>query len=86
VRGEPAWDRVSEAASKGDQIEGRVAKVVRGGLILDLAGVRAFLPAHLLEERTQDISPLDEYADATMRVVVIELNRARNNCVVQASL
>jgi small subunit ribosomal protein S1 len=76
-----AWDRVTEAASTGEIFEGRIVKVVFGGLVLDLDGVRAFLPAHLIEERAQDIRPA-EYADATMRVVVIELNRSRNNCVV----
>jgi small subunit ribosomal protein S1 len=79
---EAAWDRVVEAAANGDRVSGQVAQVVPGGLVLDVNGVRAFLPAHLLERDTADIRPLMEYADETMEVAVIELNRSRNNCVV----
>jgi small subunit ribosomal protein S1 len=77
-----AWDRVCRAASDNEPLSGQVVSVVAGGLILDLGGVRGFLPAHLVEERVEGIRPLDEYAGATMRVLVIELNRGRNNCVV----
>ena len=77
-----AWSRVADAASKGERIKGRVAAVVRGGLILDLNGIRAFLPAHLVEREAADIRPPAEYEGATLEVAVIELNRARNNCVV----
>jgi small subunit ribosomal protein S1 len=77
-----AWDRVAEAASTGQHVTGRVGQVVPGGLVMDLDGVRAFLPTHLVERETADIRPLAEYTGTTMEVVVIELNRSRNNCVV----
>ena len=82
---EASWDRVVNAAATGDRVTGRVAQVVPGGLVLDVEGVQAFLPAHLVEQETADIRPLAEYAGATMEVVVIELNRSRNNCVVSCA-
>ena len=71
-----------EAAASGDPVTGRGAEVVPGGLVLDVYGVRSFLPAHLVERETADIRPRAEYAGSTMEVVVIELNRSRANCVV----
>jgi dihydrofolate reductase len=45
-------------------VTGRVARVVPGGLIMDLGGVRAFLPAHLVERDTSDIRPDETQASS----------------------
>jgi small subunit ribosomal protein S1 len=78
ARFEKAWKRIEAAAEAGENVEGNVIEVVKGGLILDL-GVRGFLPASLVDiRRVQD---LDEYLGRRLECRVIELNRNRNNVV-----
>jgi small subunit ribosomal protein S1 len=78
ARFEKAWKRIEAAATAGEQVEGTVIEVVKGGLILDL-GVRGFLPASLVDiRRVQD---LDEFMGRKLECKVIELNRSRNNVV-----
>ena len=48
ARFEKAWKRIEAAAAAGENVEGTVIEVVKGGLILDL-GVRGFLPASLVD-------------------------------------
>ena len=78
ARFEKAWKRIEAAAAAGENVEGSVIEVVKGGLILDL-GVRGFLPASLVDiRRVQD---LDEFLGRRLECRVIELNRNRNNVV-----
>ncbi|MCB0882529.1 MAG: 30S ribosomal protein S1 [Thermoleophilia bacterium] len=78
ARFEKAWKRIEAAAAEGQNVEGTVIEVVKGGLILDL-GVRGFLPASLVDiRRVQD---LDEFLGRRLECKVIELNRNRNNVV-----
>jgi small subunit ribosomal protein S1 len=78
ARFEKAWKRIEAAAEAGENVEGTVIEVVKGGLILDL-GVRGFLPASLVDiRRVQD---LDDFLGRTLECRVIELNRNRNNVV-----
>lgn len=78
ARFEKAWKRIEAAAADGQNVEGTVIEVVKGGLILDL-GVRGFLPASLVDiRRVQD---LDEFLGRKLECKVIELNRNRNNVV-----
>src|SRR5258706_602304 len=80
ARFELAWKNIEQAAESGEPVNGRVIEVVKGGLILDL-GVRGFLPASLVDiRRVQD---LDEFLGQELRAKVIELNRSRNNVVVE---
>src|SRR6185503_11832888 len=78
ARFEKAWRRIEAAAESGEQVEGSVIEVVKGGLILDL-GVRGFLPASLVDIRR--VHNLDEFMGQTLECKVIELNRSRNNVV-----
>src|SRR6187551_2893324 len=78
ARFEKAWRRIEAAAESGEQVEGSVIEVVKGGLILDL-GVRGFLPASLVDIRR--VHNLDEFMSQTLECKVIELNRSRNNVV-----
>ncbi|MEQ8833333.1 MAG: 30S ribosomal protein S1 [Miltoncostaeaceae bacterium] len=78
ARFEKAWKRIEAASTAGENVEGTVIEVVKGGLILDL-GVRGFLPASLVDiRRVQD---LDEFLGRKLECKVIELNRNRNNVV-----
>ena len=75
---ERAWNRVEEDFNNGQNVEGEVIEVVKGGLILDI-GLRGFLPASLVDLRR--VKDLDAYLNTEIEARVIEMDRNRNNVV-----
>ncbi|MEW6769883.1 MAG: bifunctional 4-hydroxy-3-methylbut-2-enyl diphosphate reductase/30S ribosomal protein S1 [Bacillota bacterium] len=75
---EKAWQELQAAFENETPVEGIVREVVKGGLIVDL-GVRAFLPASLVERGyTEDLS---KYVGEKVTCKIIELNRGRKKVV-----
>ena len=75
---ERAWNRIEEKFNSGENVEGEVIEVVKGGLILDI-GLRGFLPASLVDlHRVKD---LNAYMGTRIEARVIEMDRNRNNVV-----
>lgn len=72
------WGRLEEAMEQGTVIEGVVREVVKGGLIVDV-GVRAFLPASLVD--VAYVEDLSKYVNETIKVKVIEMNSNRRKVV-----
>ena len=75
---ERAWISVEEKFNNGENVEGEVIEVVKGGLILDI-GLRGFLPASLVDLRR--VKDLSTYIHPTLEARVIEMDRNRNNVV-----
>ncbi len=75
---ERAWISVEEKFNNGENVEGEVIEVVKGGLILDI-GLRGFLPASLVDLRR--VKDLSTYMGTTLEARVIEMDRNRNNVV-----
>ena len=75
---ERAWNRVEEKFNAGENVEGEVIEVVKGGLILDI-GLRGFLPASLVDLRR--VKDLNAYMGTRIEARVIEMDRNRNNVV-----
>ena len=75
---ERAWNRVEEKFNAGENVEGEVIEVVKGGLILDI-GLRGFLPASLVDLRR--VKDLTAYIGTRIEARVIEMDRNRNNVV-----
>ena len=75
---ERAWISVEEKFNNGENVEGEVIEVVKGGLILDI-GLRGFLPASLVDLRR--VKDLDAYLGTEIEARVIEMDRNRNNVV-----
>ena len=75
---ENAWKRIEEKFQKGENVEGEVIEVVKGGLILDI-GLRGFLPASLVDLRR--VKDLNAYLGTRIEARVIEMDRNRNNVV-----
>ncbi len=75
---ERAWKRVEEKFQSGENVEGEVIEVVKGGLILDI-GLRGFLPASLVDLRR--VKDLSSYLHTSIEARVIEMDRNRNNVV-----
>lgn len=75
---ERAWIRIEEKFNAGENVEGEIIEVVKGGLILDI-GLRGFLPASLVDLRR--VKDLTAYLGTRIEARVIEMDRNRNNVV-----
>ena len=76
VRTEIAWEELRVGAV----LSGRVTETNRGGLTLDIKGIRAFLPVSQIEiERVEDLEP---YVGRTLSCAVIRFDRASEDLVV----
>lgn len=73
-----AWEKLEEHLASGEEIQGEVIEVVKGGLLVDV-GVRGFLPASLVERGY--VEDLNAYLGQTLRLRVIELDRSKNKVV-----
>src|SRR6185295_9261282 len=73
------WDRI-EAAYKADQpISGRVLDRVKGGLSVDVGGVKAFLPGSLID--TKPVKNLDALRGHEMKFKIVSFDKKRTNIV-----
>jgi small subunit ribosomal protein S1 len=73
------WDDI-EAAYKGDQaISGRVIDRVKGGLQVDVGGVKAFLPGSLID--TKPVKNLDALRGHEMKFKIVSFDKKRSNVV-----
>lgn len=73
-----AWDKLQEHMDSGEPLEGIVREVVKGGLLVDV-GLRAFLPASLVERGY--VEDLNVYLGMPVKVKVIELNRNKRKVI-----
>jgi small subunit ribosomal protein S1 len=74
------WDKIREVHDSGDTIEGTVARRIKGGLVVDIMGVDAFLPGSQVALR--QVPDFDALIGDAMDVKIIKLNKARRNIVV----
>ncbi len=74
------WDRVKDAADGGSVVEGRLLRKIKGGVVVDLFGVEAFLPGSQIALR--QVQNVDELLGQTMKFKIIKLNKRRRNIVV----
>jgi small subunit ribosomal protein S1 len=73
------WDRI-EAAFKADEpIAGRVVERVKGGLAVDVGGVKAFLPGSLID--TKPVKNLDSLRGHEYKFKIVSFDKKRNNIV-----
>ena len=73
------WDRI-EAAYKADlPITGRVVDRVKGGLAVDVGGVKAFLPGSLID--TKPVKNLDTFRGHEYPFKIVSFDKKRNNIV-----
>nr|WP_244883686.1 SAV_2336 N-terminal domain-related protein [Streptomyces zhihengii] len=72
------WHALREHYEQDRSVEGTVTEVVKGGLVLDI-GVRAFLPASLVERRR--VRNFRPYLGLTLKAKILELDTDRRNIV-----
>ncbi len=75
-----AWDRVNEAYEKQEIITGYVKSRTKGGLIVDVFGIEAFLPGSQID--VKPIRDYDIYVEKTMEFKVVKINHEYKNVVV----
>ena len=75
-----AWDRVNDALNTQEIIKGHVKCRTKGGLIVDVFGIEAFLPGSQID--VKPIRDYDVYVDKTMEFKVVKINKEFKNVVV----
>lgn len=75
-----AWERVNEVLETQEIIKGYVKCRTRGGLIVDVFGIEAFLPGSQID--VKPIRDYDVYVDKTMEFKVVKINKEFKNIVV----
>ena len=75
-----SWDRVNEALEKDEIIKGYVKCRTKGGMIVDVFGIEAFLPGSQIV--VKPIRDYDVYVDKTMEFKVVKINQEFRNVVV----
>ena len=75
-----SWDRVNEALEKDEIIKGFVKCRTKGGMIVDVFGIEAFLPGSQVD--VKPIRDYDVYVGKTMEFKVVKINQEFKNVVV----
>ncbi|MBO7586644.1 MAG: 30S ribosomal protein S1 [Bacteroidales bacterium] len=75
-----SWQRVNEAYDNQEIITGYVKGKTKGGLIVDVFGIEAFLPGSQID--VKPIRDYDIYVDKTMEFKVVKINHEYKNVVV----
>ncbi|WP_288815443.1 30S ribosomal protein S1 [uncultured Alistipes sp.] len=75
-----SWDRVNEALENDEIIKGYIKCRTKGGMIVDVFGIEAFLPGSQID--VKPIRDYDVYVDKTMEFKVVKINQEFRNVVV----
>ena len=75
-----AWERVNDAHDTGEIVNGFVKCRTKGGMIVDVFGIEAFLPGSQID--VKPIRDYDQYVNKTMEFKVVKINHEFKNVVV----
>jgi len=75
-----SWDQVNEAMEKDEVINGYIKCRTKGGLIVDVFGIEAFLPGSQID--VKPIRDYDVFVGKTMEFKVVKINNEYKNVVV----
>ena len=80
ARATRSWDRVNEALEKEEIIKGYVKCRTKGGMIVDVFGIEAFLPGSQID--VKPIRDYDIFVGKTMEFKIVKINQEYKNVVV----
>jgi small subunit ribosomal protein S1 len=80
ARASRSWDRVNEAMEKEEIIKGFIKCRTKGGMIVDVFGIEAFLPGSQID--VKPIRDYDIFVGKTMEFKVVKINQEYKNVVV----
>ncbi|MFA6770462.1 MAG: 30S ribosomal protein S1 [Bacteroidales bacterium] len=75
-----SWDRVNEAFDKDEIVKGYIKCRTKGGMIVDVFGIEAFLPGSQID--VKPIRDYDVFVNKTMEFKVVKINQEFRNVVV----
>lgn len=75
-----AWERINEAMEKQEVVKGFIKNRTRGGMIVEIFGIEAFLPGSQID--VKPIRDFDEFVGKTMEFRIIKVNEEYKNVVV----
>ncbi|GJQ06245.1 30S ribosomal protein S1 [Capnocytophaga cynodegmi] len=75
-----AWDRVNLAHENGEIVNGFVKSRTKGGMIVDVFGIEAFLPGSQID--VKPIRDYEQYVNKTMEFKIVKVNHEFKNVVV----
>jgi small subunit ribosomal protein S1 len=73
------WERIKEVFAAGETIEGRIINRIKGGMVVDVMGVDAFLPGSQIDIRP--VTDFDSFVGKTFEFRIVKLNELRKNIV-----
>jgi len=74
-----AWDALMEKYEAGEYVDAVGKEAVKGGLIADIGGVRAFVPASQLSQRY--VEKIADYVGKDMKLKIIEVDKQKKRVV-----
>jgi small subunit ribosomal protein S1 len=74
------WERIISAYDSGEVLHGKITRRIKGGLVVDLMGIDAFLPGSQIDIRP--VRDFDQYLGKTMEFKVAKVNHPNENVVV----
>jgi small subunit ribosomal protein S1 len=74
------WERVTKAFETGEVLQGRCVRRIKGGIVVDLFGIDAFLPGSQIDVRP--VRDFDAFIGRTMDFRVVKINHPSENVVV----
>ncbi len=75
-----AWDKVIEVHEKDEVIKGKVSRRIKGGMVVDLIGVEAFLPGSQID--IKPVRDFDALVNQEFEFKIVNVNHLRRNIVV----
>ena len=78
------WRSLNKAYDNEEIITGKIVRRIKGGMVVDLGTVQAFLPGSQLDVRP--ITDFDIYVDKDIDLRIVKLNESRKNIVVSHKL
>ncbi len=73
------WDEIVAKYDAGEFVTGVGKEAVKGGLICDVAGVRAFVPASQLSQRF--VERIEDFVGQSMKLKIVEVDKAKKRIV-----
>ncbi len=73
------WERIREIYNSGQIIEGKITSRIKGGMVVDVMGIDAFLPGSQIDIRP--VNDFDSYVGKTFEFRIVKLNELRKNIV-----
>ena len=74
------WEKVTRAFETGEIVTGKITRRIKGGLVVDLMGLDAFLPGSQIDVRP--VRDFDQFIGKTMEFRVAKINHPNENVVV----